>query len=54
MQNKEKRLLKFLVIYNEDEKLKTVSPFVIQKHIQSSVGTVTLIKKLHSGNLLVE
>ncbi|GBM54772.1 hypothetical protein AVEN_202278-1 [Araneus ventricosus] len=49
-----KRLPKFLVLHNEEGKLKNISPFLIQKHIYAFAGNVQSIKKMKSGDLLVE
>ncbi|GBL88620.1 putative RNA-directed DNA polymerase from transposon X-element [Araneus ventricosus] len=49
-----KRLPKFLVLHNEEGKLKNMSPFLIQKHIYTFAGNVQSIKKMKSGDLLVE
>ncbi|XP_055943472.1 uncharacterized protein LOC129973385 [Argiope bruennichi] len=42
------------VIHGKDDKLKDMSPFLIQKYIQSTTGNVTSVKKLRSGDLLIE
>lgn len=46
---------KFLVLHSElpETKLSTVSPFLIAKAISGVAGTVTSVKKLSSGDLLV-
>ncbi|GBM78697.1 hypothetical protein AVEN_239932-1 [Araneus ventricosus] len=49
-----KRLPKFLVLHNEEGKLKNMSPFLIQKHIYTFAGNVQSVKKMKSGDLLVE
>lgn len=46
---------KFIVLHaNDGSKLSTASPFLIAKAIQGSAGSVKSIKKLPSGDLLVE
>ncbi|XP_055949667.1 uncharacterized protein LOC129983960 [Argiope bruennichi] len=45
---------KFLVIHGKDDKLKNMSPFLIQKYIQSTTGNVRSVKKRRSGDLLIE
>ncbi|GBL80542.1 hypothetical protein AVEN_225239-1 [Araneus ventricosus] len=49
-----RRLPKFLVLHNEQGKLKNMSPFLIQKHIYAFAGNVQSLKKMKSGDLLVE
>lgn len=44
---------KFIVLHSEDCKLNTVSPFLIAKAIEGIAGSVTSVKKLSSGDLLV-
>ena len=45
---------KFLIITAEDRALSNVSPFLVDKTIQSIAGTVTNVTKQRNGNLLVE
>ncbi|GBM05899.1 hypothetical protein AVEN_135267-1 [Araneus ventricosus] len=49
-----RRLPKVLVLHNEEGKLKNMSPFLIQKHIYAFAGNVQSVKKMKSGDLLVE
>ncbi|GBO07899.1 hypothetical protein AVEN_233124-1, partial [Araneus ventricosus] len=49
-----RRLPKFLVLHNEEDKLRNMSPFIIQKHIYTFAGNVQSVKKMKSGDLLVE
>ncbi|KAF8783497.1 hypothetical protein HNY73_013652 [Argiope bruennichi] len=42
------------VVHVKDDKLKNMSPFLIQKYIQSTAGNVSSVKKLRSGDLLIE
>ncbi|GBN24598.1 hypothetical protein AVEN_220058-1 [Araneus ventricosus] len=49
-----RRLPKFLVLHNEEDKLRNMSPFIIQKHIYTFAGIVQSVKKMKSGDLLVE
>ncbi|GBM44388.1 hypothetical protein AVEN_147394-1 [Araneus ventricosus] len=49
-----RRLPKFVVLHNEEGKLKNMSPFLIQKHIYTFAGNVQSVKKMKSGDLLVE
>ncbi|GBL99022.1 hypothetical protein AVEN_227531-1 [Araneus ventricosus] len=49
-----RRLPKFLVLHNEEGKLKNMSPFLIQKHIYTFAGNVQSVKKIKSVDLLVE
>ncbi|GBN57519.1 hypothetical protein AVEN_100586-1 [Araneus ventricosus] len=49
-----RRLPKFLVLHNEEDKLRNMSPFLIQKHIYTFAGNVQSVKKMKSGDLLVE
>ena len=46
----------FIVIESEDESkpMSKVSPFIIEKQIQSILGTPKSVKKLKDGNLLVQ
>ena len=46
---------KFLVISNkEDKPITSLSPFIIEKQIESIIGTPKNVKKLKNGTLLVE
>ncbi|GFS92222.1 transforming acidic coiled-coil-containing protein 3 [Nephila pilipes] len=45
---------RFFLVKRETDTFATISPFLIQKGIQGMVGTVKDIKKLRSGDLLVE
>ncbi|GBN60462.1 hypothetical protein AVEN_176756-1 [Araneus ventricosus] len=45
---------KFFVVNSEKNELKNVSPILIHKTIISVVGEVKSVKKLNSGNLLIE
>ncbi|GBM11506.1 hypothetical protein AVEN_101893-1 [Araneus ventricosus] len=48
-----RRLPKFLFLHNEEDKLRNMSPFLIQKHIYLC-WKCTICKKMKSGDLLVE
>jgi hypothetical protein len=50
----DRALLKFFIIKLKDGSFSECSPFLIHKCIQSSIGRVKSIKKLRSGDLLVE
>ncbi|GBN66494.1 hypothetical protein AVEN_2701-1 [Araneus ventricosus] len=53
----EKRFDKFFVIHtisSSKETFETVSPFLVQRAIVSTIGEVNSIRKLRSGDLLVE
>ncbi|GFW52286.1 CCHC-type domain-containing protein [Trichonephila clavipes] len=46
---------KFIVLHATDNrKLSNVSPFLVSKAVQGSAGSVKSIKKLPSGDLLIE
>ncbi len=45
---------RFFIIKLEGGNFNDCSPFLIQKYIQSSIGRVKSVKKLRSGDLLVE
>ena len=46
---------KFLVIQSKEEKqITSLSPFIIEKQIESLIGTPKNVKKLKNGTLLVE
>ena len=47
---------KFLIIEstNKEKPITSLSPFVIEKQIEASIGTPKSVKKLRNGTLLVE
>ena len=47
---------KFLIIEskNKEKPITSLSPFVIEKQIESTIGTPKSVKKLRNGTLLVE
>nr|XP_042902787.1 uncharacterized protein LOC122270227 [Parasteatoda tepidariorum] len=45
---------RFLVLNSKDKKLSTVSPFIIQKFLESQIGNPKNVRQLPSGDLLVE
>ena len=46
---------KFIVLCGTDDKpISKISPFAIEKSIQSVAGTVANVTKMRSGNLLIE
>ena len=44
----------FIVIHNENQELKNMSPFLINKYITNAAGVVKNIRKQLSGDLLIE
>ncbi|XP_071038430.1 uncharacterized protein [Parasteatoda tepidariorum] len=45
---------RFLILNSTEKKLSTVSPFLVQKSLESSIGNPKNVKQLPSGDLLVE
>lgn len=52
--NYETAKARFLILNSKDRKLSTISPFIVQKFLESHIGNPKNVRQLPSGDLLVE